>query len=163
VTPLLHYIILGSLIRLDVLCLHGNSILGPIPLSLSLLTNLRDFSCFDNCPTEGFALPRAFSRRTFERMYVTAPKLKVDTVFWDPHTLYGDAEPQAAAAVTFAPSAAPKSPPPVQGAPGLTMSRRRPPPIIDEPKEQEEKPYDPTYRVKPLSAARAIKYKLDDV
>lgn len=161
----------GALIRLELLILHGNDILGPIPRSLSELTNLRDFSCFDNCPTEGFRLNRAFCRRTFERLYVTTPNLGVDTVFWDPCQLYGDkpsghSESPNTAQLPAPVDSQPESPPgPAAYNPNLTMSRRRAPKVAEvEPQEKEvEKPYEPTFRLSRFSAARAVKYSLEDV
>jgi len=92
----------------------------------------------------------------------------VDTVFWDPYVLYGDNDPDDAAAIK--PVKTPISTPQPEvgigigiGPPGLTMSRRRGPAPVEEPKLEVEKPYDATFRLKPYSAARSIKFSLDDV
>ena len=154
-------LLLGNLISLDVLIMHGNDILGPIPRSLSKLTRLRDFSCFSNCPTENFKIPRAFQRRTYERLFVVAPNMRVDTVYWDRHRLYGDKLPEEQAAEVAAAAAdAHAKRLAASKVPGRRGRRGAP---VEEPAFQVELPHEPTYRLKCISSARAIKFNLNDV
>ena len=85
--------VIGNLVELESLILHGNDINGPAPISLKELVNLKDFTLFSCYSSESFQPKRRFSRTEFERVYVNGPKLKLDNVHWDNEVLYGDTPP----------------------------------------------------------------------
>jgi len=68
------------------LVLSGNSITGPVPMSVTKLVEaekLRDFHIFKPFPSELFESPRIFRKEEFRKLYEIGPKLGIDTIVWD--------------------------------------------------------------------------------
>lgn len=153
---------IGNCTKLLTLILHGNDIIGPTPPSMRSLVNLHDFSCFSNCNTESFQIPRAFSLQTFERIYVKSLDLKLDTVHWDPVVLYGD---ESVEEMNRRLEEEKMKKPLVAG--GIVRNRYRKNPM-DEVKpvhsniSYSKEKHNPRYRLSSQSAARNIKFSLDD-
>ena len=77
---------LGDLTNLITLVLSGNSIAGPVPMSVTKLVEaekLRDFHIFKPFPSELFESPRIFRKEEFRKLYEIGPKLGIDTIVWD--------------------------------------------------------------------------------
>lgn len=80
---------IGNLSNLVTLLLGNNLITGPLPTALSNLTALKDYFIFSPYPSQMTYEPRAFSQLKFKCDFSVLPPKGVDSVCWDPETVFG--------------------------------------------------------------------------
>lgn len=73
----------GNLKSLKVCVLNYNNITGPAPTSISNLVNLKEFQLFNRAGSETLALPYAFTKNNFTRIFSWSNSVGVDVVSWE--------------------------------------------------------------------------------
>lgn len=74
---------IGNLYKLKVLVLSNTQLVGPLPDSISKLTNLSDFHIFTSSNSETMSLSRGFQKDIFNRVYCWGTKVGLDNVTWN--------------------------------------------------------------------------------